>query len=624
MAETGGTSGLSTLALGGIGATVVVIGGAALVWLGVFGDTETDRNTKARDPAGAEIAISPSNNDPSVVEGVSLQPDPSAEEPQAEVATAEQGENAQAEVVEVETDPSEPAQAEDSQAETSQAESVQADGVQAVQPTAVPATGSDVEQTAVAEGEGAGESETETAAASISEASDSVEGGSEVAGETLANSEPQDSETQPSLTEATLLAAPKLDLVRVDPTGETIIAGRAAEGIQIAILLDGEVLDHVDVQAGGEFVAFASIAPSTDARVISLRAEAGGQQTLSESSFILAPASPVPASQPVAEPVETELAETELAETEQAETEQAATEEIAAATQEATSGSAVEQTAGGTQPPAAEQSQTSAVAAVAGEGADTETAAAVALANSPAGVSQEAPEAAAPVTAVAIPTANSAVDEVTASTLPEGTSTATQEQEAVVAADPAPQPETTQVAVLRADAEGVTLVQPVAQMPQGKVVLDTISYSDSGVVQLAGRAGGNMRVLVYLDNAPSGQFATAENGSWGGGLTAVDPGVYTLRLDEVDAAGKVLSRLETPFKREAPEVLLPPQGAEGTPATPAPLVRAVTVQKGDTLWAISQQRYGSGFLYVRVFEANQKAIRDPDLIYPGQVFTIPE
>ncbi|MGR3623783.1 LysM peptidoglycan-binding domain-containing protein [Pseudophaeobacter sp.] len=624
MAETGGTSGLSTLALGGIGATVVVIGGAVMVWLGVFGDTETDRNAKARDPAGAEIAISPSNNDPSVVEGVSLQPDPSAEEPQAEAATAEQGENAQAEVVEVETDPSEPAQAEDSQAETSQAESVQADGVQAVQPTAVPATGSDVEQTAVAEGEGAGESETETAVASISEASDSVEGGSEATGETLANSESQDSETQPSLTEATLLAAPKLDLVRVDPTGETIIAGRAAEGIQVAILLDGEVLDHVDVQAGGEFVAFASIAPSTDARVISLRAEAGGQQTLSESSFILAPASPVPASQPGAELVETELAETELAETEQAETEQAATEEIAAATQEATSGSAVEQTAGGTQPPAAEQSQTSAVAAVAGEGADTETAAAVALANSPAGVSQEAPEAAAPVTAVAIPTANSAVDEVTDSTLPEGTSTATQEQEAVVAADPAPQPETTQIAVLRADAEGVTLVQPVAQMPQGKVVLDTISYSDSGVVQLAGRAGGNMRVLVYLDNAPSGQFATAENGSWGGGLTAVDPGVYTLRLDEVDAAGKVLSRLETPFKREAPEVLLPPQGAEGTPATPAPLVRAVTVQKGDTLWAISQQRYGSGFLYVRVFEANQKAIRDPDLIYPGQVFTIPE
>ena len=49
----------------------------------------------------------------------------------------------------------------------------------------------------------------------------------------------------------------------------------------------------------------------------------------------------------------------------------------------------------------------------------------------------------------------------------------------------------------------------------------------------------------------------------------------------------------------------------------------MTVQRGDTLWAISQDRYGSGFLYVRVFEANRDSIRDPDLIYPGQVFSVP-
>ncbi len=55
-----------------------------------------------------------------------------------------------------------------------------------------------------------------------------------------------------------------------------------------------------------------------------------------------------------------------------------------------------------------------------------------------------------------------------------------------------------------------------------------------------------------------------------------------------------------------------------------PSVRAVTVQEGDTLWAISQQRYGTGFLFVRLFEANRTAIRNPDLIYPGQVFTVPE
>jgi len=40
--------------------------------------------------------------------------------------------------------------------------------------------------------------------------------------------------------------------------------------------------------------------------------------------------------------------------------------------------------------------------------------------------------------------------------------------------------------------------------------------------------------------------------------------------------------------------------------------------------AISREHYGEGILYVRVFEANRDRIRDPDLIYPGQVFALPD
>ena len=57
------------------------------------------------------------------------------------------------------------------------------------------------------------------------------------------------------------------------------------------------------------------------------------------------------------------------------------------------------------------------------------------------------------------------------------------------------------------------------------------------------------------------------------------------------------------------------------PAKPAPV--SVTVQPGYTLWGIAQQNFGDGVLYVQVFEANKDKIKDPDLIYPGQVFTIP-
>lgn len=192
---------------------------------------------------------------------------------------------------------------------------------------------------------------------------------------------------------------------------------------------------------------------------------------------------------------------------------------------------------------------------------------------------------------------------------------------------PAPQSDAS-VAVLRAGRDGVTLVQPARPtVPElvGKVALDTISYTDAGDVQLAGRAKPDAMVRVYLDNSPVADLETAADGQWSGNLTAISPGIYTLRLDEIDPTdGMVLSRLETPFKREAPEVLQPALAADAEPGAARPSIRAVTVQKGDTLWAISQQRYGSGYLYVRVFEANQSDIRNPDLIYPGQIFTLPE
>ncbi|WP_254695192.1 LysM peptidoglycan-binding domain-containing protein [Leisingera sp. NJS201] len=183
------------------------------------------------------------------------------------------------------------------------------------------------------------------------------------------------------------------------------------------------------------------------------------------------------------------------------------------------------------------------------------------------------------------------------------------------------------MAVLRADAEGIEVVQPAIPADPGlgdEVALDSISYNGSGGVELSGRAQPQSQVRVYVDNRPVAELGAAADGRWSGRLEDVAPGIYTLRLDEVEpATGAVVSRLETPFKREAPEAL-PQPGGDATPEQPVPLVQAVTVQKGDTLWAISQQKYGSGFLYVRVFEANRGAIRNPDLIYPGQVFTVPE
>ncbi len=48
-----------------------------------------------------------------------------------------------------------------------------------------------------------------------------------------------------------------------------------------------------------------------------------------------------------------------------------------------------------------------------------------------------------------------------------------------------------------------------------------------------------------------------------------------------------------------------------------------TVEKGDTLWAISKKTLGDGNRYNEIFEANKPMLTHPDKIYPGQVLRIP-
>lgn len=176
-----------------------------------------------------------------------------------------------------------------------------------------------------------------------------------------------------------------------------------------------------------------------------------------------------------------------------------------------------------------------------------------------------------------------------------------------------------QVAVLKATDQGVELLNTPHPEAMENVALDTISYSDAGDVQLSGRAQAETRsVRVYLDNDAVATLTVDDTGRWRGDLPNVDEGIYTLRVDEVSQDGAVTSRVETPFKRESAKVLANAAVAEEGP------LKQITVQKGATLWAIAEQRYGDGLLFVNVFKANNDSIRDPDLIYPGQVFELPE
>jgi nucleoid-associated protein YgaU len=177
------------------------------------------------------------------------------------------------------------------------------------------------------------------------------------------------------------------------------------------------------------------------------------------------------------------------------------------------------------------------------------------------------------------------------------------------------------------DEAGVRVLQPsrtpvVAPELLRTVALDAISYDDSGDVTVAGRATSEGSVRLYLDNVLFGDAPVLDDGSWSKALIDVPAGIYTLRADQVNAEGDVISRIETPFLREERDTIAAVMAEDTAAAGFNVAVR--TVQPGNTLWAIARDRYGEGILYVAVFEANKDLIRDPDLIYPGQVFRLPE
>ncbi|MDR5651374.1 LysM peptidoglycan-binding domain-containing protein, partial [Ruixingdingia sedimenti] len=195
---------------------------------------------------------------------------------------------------------------------------------------------------------------------------------------------------------------------------------------------------------------------------------------------------------------------------------------------------------------------------------------------------------------------------------------------ALPAADAAPAPDAAApaapAAILVGDAGVKVLQSPAAAQPAAGVGIEAIAYAPDGAVMVSGRGAPGAFVRLYLDDAEAATVPVGPDGGWQTALAAVAPGVYRLRADLIDAAGRVTARFETPFQREDPAALA---AATPAPAGAGPAVAAVTVQPGYTLWGIARAAYGSGILYVKVFEANRDQIRNPDLIYPGQVFTVP-
>ena len=144
------------------------------------------------------------------------------------------------------------------------------------------------------------------------------------------------------------------------------------------------------------------------------------------------------------------------------------------------------------------------------------------------------------------------------------------------------------------------------------VTLDSVDYDEKGDLILSGKSDVGAIVNVYIDNKPAGQAVGDHEGTWElRPADAVSTGDHRLRVDQIGTDGKVAHRVELPFTRAEPAKT---KLAEGQ----------VVVQPGNSLWRIARHKYGEGTLFTVIYNANREQIRNPDLIYPGQVFALPK
>jgi len=199
---------------------------------------------------------------------------------------------------------------------------------------------------------------------------------------------------------------------------------------------------------------------------------------------------------------------------------------------------------------------------------------------------------------------------------PDGTDTAASAPVAVLVPGPpaAAAPPGQALAVLVPPDAAPRVLQAPADnaRPHGQLGLDVVDYDDHGNIRFAGSAPPGATVRLYVDNAMVGSAVAAPDGHWtlAPPEGAIAPGGHQLRVDALGPGGRVVARVELPFQRET------------LTSQEVPADRFV-VQPGHSLWRIARRVYGSGVRYTVIYQANRDQIRDPDLIYPGQVFKLP-
>ncbi|QQO18647.1 LysM peptidoglycan-binding domain-containing protein [Bradyrhizobium diazoefficiens] len=183
-----------------------------------------------------------------------------------------------------------------------------------------------------------------------------------------------------------------------------------------------------------------------------------------------------------------------------------------------------------------------------------------------------------------------------------------------------------------ADASGQFVMTP-PQLPAGSYELTLRARAPDGTVTQSGRT---MAVTIAEAAPPP---ATKQEA----GQETKQAGKADDKSDAVASLPSASPRLASVPDRRAPRpksagapkprvLARAPAATAVASASPADVLHAAAaeaggsrvISRGDSLWALSRLAYGDGARYAVIFNANRDKIHDPNLIYPGQTFVMPQ
>ncbi len=446
---------------------------------------------------------------------------------------------------------------------------------------------------------------------------------SEAAAAETAAAEPATTDETPAETTVSS-AIPSFDVVGIEPTGETVVAGRSDAGAIVAMLANGQVVGKTIANEAGEWTIILDepLKPGdydvalevhdqngekvrgSEQRVAVSIAEGGQEQPL---VVLNTPDGPSNVLQKPEEP----KAVAEAPASSQPEAPKAEETKVAAAP---SSEDTEKQSASGTTSPTTEAKPDA--APVSNEVKQTAQAP---IESTEEPVSEPAPVAETTEVAAAAPKAETA--DVDSTKTEVGSVTPEQAPSAPVKA---PETET---------ASAETTQEPAKVEGKPSVTVEAVE-TEKGKVYVAGTAEPGSSVRVYVGEDYQGEAKANTDGKWLlEGNKNVAEGNVEVRADKIGEDGSsVDARAAVVFEKEKEQQIVltkvvasgsgsstDAQGAEVKKALPVVIIR-----KGDNLWRISRRLYGDGIRYTTIYQANKGQIRDPDLIYPGQIFLTPE